>query len=107
MKITFDMNTKHEDITQAVQNGGAILTVSFITGEILVFDMLKSTYDTVVGVIENKVNMLKDTLSEMIAADEHDSDDDEAKYDAMYQDWLAEQENRYDAEDAVLHHCFA
>lgn len=26
-------------------------------------------------------------------------------YDDMYKDWLDEQANRYDAEDAALHHC--
>lgn len=107
--VTFDMNTTMNDIMLALNdNTEPVFVTRLITEETLAFDMRKMSKTDVAQIIADKINTVKAELSEMIAADEDRSAGyDEDELEEMYQAWLDEQENRYDAEDAILHHCFA
>lgn len=111
MTATFDMNTRFEDIMRAILNKKSedIFVATFITGERVIFDSQTSD-NIIIKVVESKVNALKDEMSKMMKAIDETAateEDDEERYEAMYQAWAAEEEYRYDAEDATLHHCFA
>ena len=104
--VTFDMNTTIEDIKLALQNNTEpVFVVRLITEETLVFDMTKTSSNVVAQTIMDKINTVKTELDEMMTADEdYTGGYSEDELEEMYQAWLAEQENRYDAEDAMLHH---
>lgn len=109
MTTCFDMNTTYEEIFSDILNRNCdndIYTAHFITGDVVTFNKRKMTINAIAQAITDKVNAIKTALSEMIAADDKNNDDDEARYEAMYQDWLAEQEYKYDAQDATMHHFF-
>lgn len=104
MDVIFDMNTKFEDIMLALTNSRGLFIARFITGETIAFDTSKTSDNIIIRIIENKISAIKEALSEMTAAAAEIEENDDERYDAMYQAWLAEQDYRYDAEDAVLHH---
>lgn len=110
MTICFENNTAFADIAVALaDNKDADITVCYENGDTEHYNRRTTNPIMIVSSINNHLTKIRNAIYEMLheqTTDAVDEDDDE-RYQAMYESYLAEMEYRYDAEDATLHHYYA
>lgn len=107
MTICFDINTKFTDIVAILAGiDDTDITACYETGETEHYNRNVSTSMEIASSIDHHLEETRDALSEMIHEQEENTVDenDDERYEAMYEAYLAEMEYRYDAEDAILNH---
>lgn len=108
MNICIDTNAKYSEIVAILAGIDDIcITACYEDGSTESYHRSLSTSEEMASYIIEHLEKVRYTLNEMAQAQAAMPEEDEERIEAMYKQYLAEQEFRYDAEDATLHHYFA
>lgn len=80
----------------------AIISFENDIHEPILFNRHKNSYFKTIEIIKNIFSDLANEMAEVYAETEPSDDD----IDAMYAAYIAQEENCFECEDAIMHHCF-
>lgn len=102
-KLSFDINADRESILTALNNVATqFVQIVLDDDNKFVADRCKVNNNKIADVVMSAINKINEELHEIITADSYEPTDDVLE--KMYRRYEEENSNKYDCEDAMLHH---
>lgn len=110
MTICFENNTTFAEIGNTLAGiKDADITVCYENGDTEHYNRRTTNPIMIVSSISNHLTKIRNIINEILCEQTTDAveEENDERYQAMYEAYLAEMEYRYDAEDATMHHYYA